>query len=244
MRVFKTIINNKNKGKKQFALLIDPDKIEVPKLKILLDNSQKALVDFFFVGGSFLTSGDFSGCIKFIKDYSSIPVVIFPGSNLQLSEDADAILFLSLISGRNPEMLIGNHVIAAPYLKKSSLEIIPTGYMLIDSGKTTTVAYMSNSSPIPYEKNDIAAYTALAGEMLGMKMIYMDAGSGAAKPVSETMIKAVKNELSIPLIIGGGIRTPQQAVNSCKAGADIVVVGNAIEKDIKLLTSIANAIHK
>jgi phosphoglycerol geranylgeranyltransferase len=244
MSIYKTIINNKNKGKKQFALLIDPDKIEVPKLKLLLENSQKALVDYFFVGGSFLTNSDFSGCIRFIKDYSSIPVVIFPGTNLQISEDADAILFLSLISGRNPEMLIGNHVIAAPYLKRSSLEIISTGYMLIDSGKSTTASYMSNSSPIPHDKNDIALYTAIAGEMLGMKLIYLDAGSGAINPVSADMIKTVSKDISIPLLAGGGIKTPQQAANSCKAGADIIVVGNAIEKDIKLITSIANAIHK
>lgn len=243
MSIFKTIISNKSKGKKQFALLIDPDKIEVPQLKSLLETSQKVSVDYLFVGGSFLTNDNFSGCIKFIKDYSNIPVVIFPGSCFQISEDADAILLLSLISGRNPEMLIGNHVIAAPYLKKSTLEIISTGYMLIESGHTTTVAYISNSAPIPYDKNDIAVYTAIAGEMLGMKMIYIDAGSGAQKPVSEAMIKAVRNELSIPLIVGGGIKTPQQAVKSCKAGADIIVVGNAIEKNSKLISSISESIH-
>jgi phosphoglycerol geranylgeranyltransferase len=241
--IYKTILDKKKNNQKQFALLIDPDKIEVPALKNLLDISQKSGVDYFFVGGSFLTNDNFTGCIKFIKDYSSIPVVIFPGSCFQLSEDADAILFLSLISGRNPDMLIGNHVIAAPYLNKSSIEIIPTGYMLVESGKITTVSYMSNSIPIPHDKNDIAVYTALAGQMLGLKLIYMDAGSGAINPVSDSMIKAVKNEISVPLIIGGGIRNPQQAVKSCKAGADIIVIGNAFEKEPKLIPSVASSLH-
>jgi putative glycerol-1-phosphate prenyltransferase len=244
MSIYKTILAKKAKHQKQFALLIDPDKTDAAKLNLLLKTAQKSAADYIFIGGSFLTNDSFCNCVRFVKDSCDIPVILFPGSNLQICHDADAILFLSLISGRNPEMLIGNHVIAAPYLQKSPIEIISTGYLLIDSGRTTTAVYMSNTTPIPYEKDDIAGYTALAGEMLGMKMIYADAGSGALKPVSESMISSVSKNISIPLIAGGGIRTPEQAVKACKAGADIIVVGNAIEKNSKLITSISAAIHK
>src|SRR5262249_14932797 len=143
---------------------------------------------------------------------------------------ADAILFLSLISGRNPEMLIGKHVTAAPLLKKSSLEVIPTGYMLVDPGHPTSVSYMSNTLPIPHDKNDIATCTAIAGEMLGLKLIFMDAGSGARTSINSSMIAAVRKELSLPLIVGGGIKTAERALEACNAGADVIVVGNSIEK--------------
>lgn len=243
MKIYKSILDNR-KTQKQFALLIDPDKINNKKLIELVKTSQKVKVDYFFVGGSFLTNDNFLNCLDLIKNNSSIPVILFPGSTLQISDKADAILFLSLISGRNPDMLIGNHVLAAPYLKNSSLEIIPTGYILIDSGITTTAVYMSNANPIPYEKNDIALYTALAGQMLGLKLIYLDAGSGAAKPVSESMISSVKENIDIPLIVGGGIRSTKNAVNACKAGADLIVVGNAIEKEPDLLSTLSDAIHR
>lgn len=152
-------------------------------------------------------------------------------------------MLLSLISGRNAEMLIGKHVIAAPYLKSSQLEIIPTGYMLIESGKPTTALYMSNSTPIPSDKNDIAVCTAMAGEMLGLKLIYMDAGSGAILTIPESMIAKVKKNISVPLIVGGGICTPEKAHSVCCAGADIIVVGNAIEKNHLLVENIADAVH-
>ncbi len=157
---------------------------------------------------------------------------------------ADAFLFLSLISGRNPEMLIGRHVISAPYLKLSGLEIISTGYMLVDSGKPTTVSYMSNSFPIPADKNDVALCTAMAGEMLGMKLIFMDAGSGANTPVPEAMIAAVKGSIDVPLIIGGGLRTPELAVRAVKAGADVVVIGNILEKQPEMLEAFVQAVHQ
>jgi putative glycerol-1-phosphate prenyltransferase len=243
MRIYKSILDSSRKNKKLFAVLIDPDKIDNKGLIALIKLSLKGNVDFFFVGGSFLTADNFSNTISIIKNNSSIPVVLFPGSTLQLSGKADAILFLSLISGRNPEMLIGNHVLAAPYLKNTSLEIIPVGYMLIDSGKTTTALYISNTLPIPYGKNDIAVYTALAGEMLGLKLIYLDGGSGAIKPVSENMISAVKQNVNIPLVVGGGIKTPEMAYKACKAGADVIVVGNAVEKSPKLIASVSDAIH-
>ena len=162
---------------------------------------------------------------------------------MQVTNQAHGILLLSLISGRNAEMLIGRQVIAAPILKKSSLEILSTGYMLIDSGKQTTASYISNTTPIPHEKDDIALCTAIAGEMLGFKLIFMDGGSGAINPISNQMISKVSNEIDTPLIIGGGINSAKIAVEKCKAGADIIVVGNAIEKSTKLIEEISIAIH-
>jgi phosphoglycerol geranylgeranyltransferase len=157
--------------------------------------------------------------------------------------NADAILFLSLISGRNAEMLIGNHVISAPLLKTTKLEVLSTGYMLIESGKATTVSYMSNTTPIPHDKNDVAMCTAMAGELLGLKLIFMDGGSGALQPISKKMIERVSSSISLPLIVGGGISTPKKAIENCNAGADIIVIGNAIEKDSSIIKAISNAIH-
>jgi putative glycerol-1-phosphate prenyltransferase len=148
-----------------------------------------------------------------------------------------------LISGRNPELLIGQHVISAPFVKKSGLEIMPTGYMVIDGGAPTTVSYISNANPLPADKNEIAMCTAMAGEMLGMKLIYMDAGSGAKNPISEMMIQKVSSCIDVPLIVGGGITTPEKAYLNCKSGADIIVIGNAIEKDQHIIKEIASAIH-
>ncbi|MFZ5552332.1 MAG: geranylgeranylglyceryl/heptaprenylglyceryl phosphate synthase [Bacteroidota bacterium] len=219
-------------GKKMLAVLVDPDKSSSEiRIKKLAEQCKNAGVDFVFAGGSFISSGDFRKTVQYLKKYFSVPVVIFPGSILQVSEQADALLFLSLISGRNPELLIGQHVIAAPHLKKSGLEIIPTGYMLIESGNITTAQYISASLPIPRDKKDIAAGTALAGEMLGMKLIYMDAGSGAEKKVPAEMIQAVKAQTRIPLVVGGGIKTPGEARAAWAAGADIVVVGTAFENN-------------
>ncbi len=244
MNIYNTIADKIKQQKKQFAVLIDPDKTNKEKLTHIIKEAVKNNVDYFFIGGSLITDNNFEDYIQQIKENCDIPVVIFPGNTMQISSYADAILFLSLISGRNPEMLIGKHVVAAPYLKKSKLEIIPTGYMLIDSGRPTTALYMSNSSPIPADKPDIAMCTAMAGEMLGLKMIYMDAGSGADKIISEMMIKKVRNSISLPLIIGGGIKTAEQALSCFNAGADIIVVGNAIEENDSLIEHIANSIKK
>lgn len=233
--VYKEIIERIEKGEKMFAMLIDPDK--QPKenqLKELLEMAEKAGVDFIFAGGS-LISRPIDESISLLKQYSDLPVVLFPGSLWQISEKADALLFLSLISGRNPDFLIGNQVVAAPILRKTNLEIISTGYVLVDCGSRTSVEYMSNTNPIPYTKNDIAVATALAGEMLGFKAIYMDGGSGAEKPISTEMISAVRKSTKIPLIIGGGICNSEQAQNALNAGADIIVIGNAIEKNPNLL---------
>ena len=217
--------------KKQLAVLVDPDKLTNDKIEKTAKNAQQTDVDYIFVGGSLLINNSLYHSIKVIKENCDIPVVIFPGNNYQLSSNADAILFLSLISGRNAEMLIGMHVIAAPYIKLSGIEPIATGYMLIDGGKPTSVTYMSNSFPIPADKKDIAASTAMAGEMLGLKILYMDAGSGAAKSIPKEMISFVKESVDIPLIVGGGIKSPELLHEKYDAGADIAVIGTRFENN-------------
>ena len=243
-KVYENILNVKKSGKKQFAILIDPDKLTIPQAIDLAQQATAFGADMLFVGGSLLTNGNLHLCIEALKKNCKLPVILFPGNTLQIDANADAILFLSLISGRNPDLLIGKHVISAPLIYEKKLEAISTGYMLIESGNTTAVLYMSNTHPIPAEKTDIAVSTALAGEMLGLKMIFMDAGSGAKNPVSEKMIKEVRARIKIPLIIGGGINTPEKAFQNCQAGADIIVVGNAIEKDFSLVKKIADAVHQ
>ncbi|HMM11165.1 MAG TPA: geranylgeranylglyceryl/heptaprenylglyceryl phosphate synthase [Bacteroidales bacterium] len=230
---------------KKFAVLIDPDKPSDKVLRGLAHNAAQCGVDFFFVGGSLLTSDNLESCIRILRaEAHDIPVVLFPGNSHQISRHADAFLFLSLISGRNAEMLIGRHVIAAPYLKMSGIEVISTGYMLIESGRPTSVSYMSNSMPIPADKNDIAICTAMAGEMLGMKILFMDAGSGALNPVPLKMIDDVRRSIGIPLIVGGGIRSPQQAGEIARAGADVVVIGNTLEKNPEMLSDFASIIKE
>ncbi|MFZ4522414.1 MAG: geranylgeranylglyceryl/heptaprenylglyceryl phosphate synthase [Bacteroidales bacterium] len=241
MNLFQMLLKNTLAGKKQFAVLIDPDKYTQASLSVVVQLGIKAGVDYFLIGGSLLTHDTQSVFISYIKEQTTIPVVLFPGNNLQLNNQADGILLLSLISGRNPDLLIGRHVISAPFLKASKLEVISTGYMLIESGRTTSVGYMSNTTPIPSHKDDIAVCTAMAGEMLGMKVIYMDAGSGAVNPVPLSMISKVKASIGIPLIIGGGITSPELAKAAYGAGADLIVVGNGIESDPELLTMIAAA---
>jgi len=243
MNIYTNILHKKKLGKKQFAVLVDPDKINVKQTECIAKTCVDTEVDYIFIGGSLLTDDSFKTCIEVLKKNSKVPVIIFPGNAMQISSDADALLFLSLISGRNADMLIGNHIISAPILKKSGIEVISTGYMLIESGKMTSVSYISNTMPIPRNKTDIAVCTALAGEMLGLKMIFMDAGSGALEPVSEEMIEQVALHVKVPLIVGGGIKTPEKCYSNCKAGADIVVVGNAIENDIKLIAEMVKAVH-
>lgn len=228
-------------GKKLLAVLIDPDKTQDDqKLKEFVGMCEYAQADLFLVGGSLLLNDSLERCMATIKVVSNIPVVLFPGSVQQVSPKADALLFLSLISGRNPELLIGQHVTAAPGLKKSGLEILPTGYILIDCGKATTVSYISNTQPIPYDKPEIAACTALAGEMLGLGLIYLDGGSGAQKPISTQCIQLVRQETTIPIITGGGIRSLAEAENAWNAGSDVVVIGTAFEKDPDLVSTFRN----
>lgn len=241
--IYKTLREKKNAAQKSFAVLIDPDGVDNPSIHKLIQVSVDAKVDYFFVGGSLVITDHLDEIIKQIKSSCDIPVVLFPGNPSQLSKHADALLYLSLISGRNPELLIGQHVVSAPFVKNSGLEIIPTGYIVVDGGAPTTVSYISNTAPLPHDKNDVAMCTALAGEMLGMRVIYMDAGSGAKNPISESMIQSVAQNVEAPVIVGGGIKDPEKAYNNCKAGADVVVVGNAIEKDPSLITEMSTAIH-
>lgn len=243
MSVYQQIISKKQIGKKQIAVLADPDKTSGKPLEKLCDFAQQCKVDYFFVGGSLLTNGDLKECVRTIKGCCNIPVILFPGSVQQIDNNADALLFLSLISGRNPDLLIGHHVTAASLLADRKLEVIPTGYILIESGSVTTVQYVSNTLPIPASKTDIAAATALAGELLGMKLIFAEAGSGAKNPVSEEIIAAIKKLITVPLIVGGGIRTPERLISSFNAGADLIVIGNSLENNPELLWDMMEAVQ-
>lgn len=242
-RIYQSIIQQKAKGHKSFAVLIDPDKVSVERMDELVTLAIEARVDYLLIGGSLVISNNLDQVVQQVKKTSDIPVILFPGSPSQISKYADALLYLSLVSGRNPELLIGQHVISAPAVKQSGLEIISTGYMVIDGGAPTTVSYISNATPIPADKNEIAMCTAMAAEMLGMKLIYMDAGSGARRPITESMIQQVAESIEVPLVIGGGITDPEKAYRNCKAGADVIVIGNAIEKDASLIKEMSAAIH-
>ena len=241
--IYKGICNGKATAHKAFAVLIDPDKLDETGLAKTISLAVEASVDYFFVGGSLVVTDTLDKVVSAIKEKCNIPVILFPGSPDQITPKADALLYLSLISGRNPELLIGQHVISAPFVRQSGLEIMPVGYMLVDGGTPTTVSYISNTNPIPSNKNDIASCTAMAGEMLGLKLIYMDAGSGAQKAIPTAMITQVAKYITIPLIVGGGITTAEKAKENCLAGADVIVVGNAVEKDPTLIKEIAAAIH-
>ncbi|MEQ8323485.1 MAG: geranylgeranylglyceryl/heptaprenylglyceryl phosphate synthase [Vicingaceae bacterium] len=238
-RIYNQLTERCSKGRKMLCVLIDPDKYNENSLHDLVRTAQSNNVHYFFVGGSLMTSDRFEQTIELVKATCDIPVILFPGSAMQISSKADAILFLSLISGRNPEYLIGQQVLAAPYVRKADIEVLPTGYMLIESQNNTTANYISNTLPIPKDKADIAATTAMAGEMLGLKLCYMDGGSGAGESISASMISEVKRSISTPLIVGGGITKSQQARELWAAGADILVVGNAIEKDVELINELS-----
>lgn len=234
----------KVQGRKLLAVLIDPDfGTDEAALERIVQNACMAQADLLFVGGSLLTTAGFDRCVALVKRWSTKPVVLFPGSPSQLSAHADAVLFLSLISGRNAELLIGHHVTAAPTVKALGIEAIPTGYLLVDGGRMTTAHYVSQSSPIPHDKPGIAAATALAGELLGLRAIYLDAGSGAPKSVSPEMIAAVRGAVALPIIVGGGIRNAAQARALCEAGADVLVVGTAIEQDPEVVFAMSAAVH-
>ena len=239
-KILNTLHERTRNGVKSIGILIDPDKIhDAASLNQLLLIANESCVDFFLVGGSLITNNGLSKVIQTIKKESDIPTILFPGSNMHIDLTADAILFLSLISGRNPELLIGQHVVAAPILRNSRIEVMPTGYMLINANRNSAVSYMSNTNPIPPDKYSVAACTAMAGEMLGQQLIYMDAGSGAIEPIKPKMISAVKKAIQSPLIIGGGIDSVQKAKNALEAGADMIVIGNAAEKNPNLLIEVS-----
>jgi len=242
-KLYTSFAERKAKGTKSFAVLIDPDKVTPAGITDLAEKCTAAQVDYIFLGGSLVITQHLDECVQRIKASCDIPVILFPGSPSQVSQYADALLYLSVISGRNADLLIGQHVVSAVAVKKSGLEVIPTGYMVIDGGVPTTVSYISNTFPIPSDKDDIAMCTAMAGEMLGQRLIYMDSGSGARDAISESMIARVASQVTVPIIVGGGIRDAEKAYLNCKAGADVIVVGNAIEKDTSLIKEIADAVH-
>ncbi len=231
----------REEGETLLSVLVDPDKAVDEHLDRLTELAE-GMADMYFVGGSLVTEHLLEQTISGLKKRSHLPVVLFPGSVSQIHPSADAILFISLISGRNPDLLIGQHVMAAPLLRKTKLEILPVGYMLVDGGKPTTASYMSQTPPLPADKPEIAACTAMAGEMLGLKLIYIDAGSGALNPVSADMIGAIRENTSLPIIVGGGIRTPEQAFLAARSGADVVVVGNILEKNPERIGEIKAAL--
>ncbi|HET6991204.1 MAG TPA: phosphoglycerol geranylgeranyltransferase, partial [Bacteroidia bacterium] len=206
--IYDLLLQRQSQGKKSLAVLIDPDKTE--KLSELLSIAEKFPPDFFLIGGSLLSEGKIENCIRKIRSSSIAPVILFPGNEMQINDSADAILLLSVISGRNPELLIGRHVVSAALLRASELEIISTGYILVESGAPTAVSYISNTQPIPRDKNSIASLTAMAGEQLGMKLIYLEAGSGAQLPVPVAMIDNVRKNTSIPILTGGGLKTKEE----------------------------------
>ena len=240
-KIYRDLCTLKERGQCGFAVLVDPDKTAPADMAYLAQLCGDAQVDCLLVGGSLLVDNELDACIQRFKAESDIPVVLFPGSPAQVTPYADALLYLSLVSGRNADLLIGQHVVSAPVVKASGLEVISTGYMIIDGGVPTTVSYMSHSAPIPANKPDIALCTAWAAELQGKHIIYMDAGSGAKKPISAEMIHKVSSHISIPLFVGGGIQTPEKVYENCKAGANMIVVGNAIEKDPMLIRELAQA---
>jgi phosphoglycerol geranylgeranyltransferase len=221
-------------GQKSIAVLLDPDKAKGKLLKTILSMAEKSHTDYILAGGS-LTFNHIDELISEIKTHCSIPVVLFPGNLLQLTHKADVVLLLSLISGRNPELLIGNHVIAAPHLKDIKEKLISVGYILVNGGIKTSVEYISQTDAIPANKPEITVATALAGEMLGLKMIYLEAGSGASKPVPLKVVESVRKNISIPLAVGGGIQNKNEVKAFFNAGANLVILGNACEKNPELL---------
>ncbi|GAC1596466.1 MAG: geranylgeranylglyceryl/heptaprenylglyceryl phosphate synthase [Hymenobacter sp.] len=230
-------------GRKALAVLLDPDNLDEASLLHLLRLSQAHPVDYFFVGGSLVLSAHQAALIALVKAHSAVPVLLFPSHSLHLDGPADGVLLLSLISGRNPDFLIGQHVVAAPRLRASGLQLLPTGYMLVDSGRPTTASYMSGTAPLPHDKPGIAACTALAGEQLGLKLMYLDGGSGAKNPVSAAMIAAVREAVSTPLIVGGGLNTGEKVYAALAAGADVVVVGNHIETNPAFLEEVVRVVE-
>jgi len=242
--VLKELTEARLESKALLAVLIDPGKMSVKRLHHLLTIASVSPPDYFFIGGSTSERLDLEATLREVKQFCpNIPIVLFPGNETQISADADALLLLSLVSGRNPELLIGKHVKVAKHLAQSGLEIIPTAYTLIDGGKTTTVAYLSQTQPIPRDGTEIAASTALASELLGMKLVYLEAGSGARLQVPPEMIHAVHSISSVPLVVGGGIDSVEKLHLAFDAGATLVVVGNALEANPELLHDLHEAVH-
>jgi phosphoglycerol geranylgeranyltransferase len=242
--LYDTLSKRRQHGYKSLAVLLDPDNLDEVGCQRVLELSTQHIVDYFFVGGSLVMTSHQAALIRLLKSRSEVPVLLFPSNSLHLDAQADGILLLSLISGRNPDFLIGQHVVAAPLLRQSNLEILPTGYMLVDTGRQTTASYMSGTTPLPHDKPTIAACTAMAGEQLGLRLIYLDGGSGALYPVSPDMIQAVRQAVEIPLIVGGGINTIDKAEAALHAGADVIVIGNQIEKAPEFLAQVSQVVQR
>ncbi|KGL62708.1 geranylgeranylglyceryl phosphate synthase [Polaribacter sp. Hel1_85] len=231
MNIYQNILSAKNEGQKLLAVLIDPEKIDLKNVPSFFEKVHQSVTTHIFVGGSTDYENQTDTVVAAVKKATNLPVILFPGDVSQISQKADGILFLSLLSGRNPEYLIEQQVKAAPILKNSNLEILPTGYILIDGKKETATQKVSNTKPISQDSIDLILNTALAGEFSGKKLIYLEAGSGATEAVSQEIIKKVSENLSIPLIVGGGIRSKEQLDSAFNAGADLVVIGTAFEKN-------------
>ncbi|MBX0291928.1 geranylgeranylglyceryl/heptaprenylglyceryl phosphate synthase [Hymenobacter sp. HSC-4F20] len=241
--LYDALSKRRTHGQKSLAVLLDPDNLDEAGCRRVLELSEQHTVEYFFVGGSLVMNSRQAALIRFIKSRSAVPVLLFPSHSLHLDNQADGILLLSLISGRNPDFLIGQHVIAAPLLRQSNLQILPTGYMLVDTGRQTTASYISGTTPLPHDKPGIAACTAMAGEQLGLRLMYLDGGSGALYPVSPAMIRAVRQAVDVPLLVGGGINTTEKAHAALAAGADVIVIGNQIEKSPDFLADVAQVVR-
>lgn len=231
MNQSREIWNKIKNARNAIAVLIDPEKQQdASQLVAFVRKAELAKVDFFFIGGSTVTRNELEFTLTILKEQTHLPLIIFPGSWQQISEKADAILYLSLLSGRNPDYLIGHHVQSAPELFAMDLEVISTAYLLIDGGTRSSVAYVSQTTPIPQHQKTIVKHTAMAAKMMGKQLIYLDAGSGAAQSVPLEMIKELKG-IDLPIIIGGGVREVDKINQMHEAGANIVVIGNKLEED-------------
>ena len=235
MNIYQKIISAKKEGKKLLAVLIDPEKMDLKHIPCFFEKIHNSIATHIFIGGSTDKDNQTESIVMAVKKETNLPVILFPGDVSQITNKADGILFLSLHSGRNPEYLIEQQIKAAPILKNAPLEIIPTGYILIDGKKETATQKVSNTKPISQEKTTRILHTSLAGEFSGKQLIYLEAGSGATQVVSQNVIEMVSNKITVPLIVGGGIHTKKQLENAFNAGADIVVIGTAFEKDESFL---------
>ena len=228
-----------------YIVLIDPDKNSEKKLEEKISKINNSGVDAIFVGGSLILDNNCERRVSIIKSLSELPVIFFPGGISQLNKYYDAMLFMSILSGRNPHYLIGEQVVAAPIVKDLGIEVIPTGYLIVDGGNNSSVQFMSGSNPIPIEKPDILVAHALAAQYLGKKLVYLESGSGAKKSIPNKLVKAVNSYIDVPIIVGGGIRSPESAYEKVQAGASFIVTGTVIENDsMTMIKEFADAIHR
>lgn len=232
MNIYQNILIAKQQGQKLLAILIDPEKIELKSLAVFFEKVHRSIATHIFVGGSTDSLQQTNTVVAALRKHTHLPILLFPGNHEQITQAADGILFLSLLSGRNPKYLIEQQIAAVPHLQTSNLEVIPTGYLLIDGGTETAVQRVSQTQPIPQNEMDLIIHTALAGTYLGKKLIYLEAGSGAIHKVNDTIITKVALQLQVPLIVGGGIKSKDQLLATFNAGADMVVIGTAFEKDL------------